>query len=246
MRVVAALCVLAGCSVNKELPPATAGDDAAIEIDADTTMPAPDARLCATPPMGLIAWWPGDSAAEIVGNRTSTLRNGASANTTGKVGGAFDFDGVDDRLDIVTDLAPLTQFTIEGWVSFASATSNISWRTVFGNDSTGPGLWMKDRRICWFQSNSDRFVSNVTIPTGSWHHFALVYGADQVLRGYVDGNTAGTASYAAAFIPAGATVGGYGGFELEGKVDELSIYDRALSASEIDAIVDAGAHGKCQ
>jgi hypothetical protein len=242
VRAATTLFLLASCSFSaKASGDAMTGEDAPSAIDG----PAADASLaCTAPPAGLIAWWPGDNVAEIIGNRTGVLRNGAMAGTAGKVGGAFDFDGIDDRLDVVTDLPPLTVFTIEGWVNFGTATS--SWRTIFANDAIGPGFWMKDRRICWLQANVDRFISNVTIPAGTWHHFALVHGTDQILRGYVDGVAAGTVQYQAAFIPGGATIGGYGGYELDGQIDELSIYDQALSVTEIGAIVAAGANGKCR
>jgi hypothetical protein len=258
MRAAAALSLLTGCGFSLTLPGSATTDDAMIaddattEVDAATidappnTVDAPpiDAQLCLTPPAGLIAWWPGDTATEVIGNRTSVLVNGATAGTTGKVGGTFNFDGFDDRVDIVDDVPPLTIFTIEGWIDFGTSTS--SWRTVFGNDISGPGFWMKDRRINWFQSQNDRFISNVAISTTGWHHFALVYGADQVLRGYVDGEAAGATAYAEARLPQNSTIGGRAGYELEGKIDELSIYSRALSVVEIGSIVDAAEHGKCR
>lgn len=258
MRAAVTLCLVAGCSFDLKLPSATndaapddgaadavANDDAPTEIDAPLTDAPIDASLCAPQPPGLIAWWPGDTAAEIIGNRTSTLVNGAVAGATGKVGGAFDLDGTNDRVDIVDDVPALTEFTIEGWVDFDTS-GNTSWRTVFGNDNAGPGMWMKDRKIDWYQSSNDRFTSSVTISTTGWHHFALVYGADDVFRAYVDGEAAGTATYAGAYLPQNATIGGYGGYELSGKIDELSIYDRALGVLEIGAIVTADQYGKCR
>ncbi|MFN0252766.1 MAG: LamG domain-containing protein [Kofleriaceae bacterium] len=254
MRWVApALCLFAGCGFSvKGSSAGDAGDatidDAATDAETDALLPidAPiDAQLCATPPSGQIAWWPGDTVDEVIGNRTSTLVNGAVAGTPGKVGGAFAFDGFNDRVNVVTDLPALTTFTIEGWIDFDVA-GNSSWRTVLGNDNGGRGVWMKDRRICWYQASSDRFISDVTISTTGWHHFALVYGTDGVFRGYVDGVAAGTASYAFASLPAGATIGGYNGYELDGMIDELSVYDRALTVEEIGAIVAADVHGKCR
>lgn len=248
MRVAVVVCLLAGCSFETGVRPLPAQvDDADVPMMIDASEPQmidAEEQACVTPPSGLIAWWPGDTAAEIIGNHTSVLVNGAQAGTTGKVGGAFELDGINDRIDVQTDLPALTEFTIEGWVDFGTVTS--SWRTVFGNDNAGPGFWMKDRRINWFQSGSDRFISNVTISSTGWHHFALVYGADHNLRGFVDGEAAGMAQYANAFLPGGATIGGLTGYQFDGQIDELSIYNRGLTETEIDAIVAAGANGKCQ
>ena len=72
----------------------------------------------------------------------------------------------------------------------------------------------------------------------TWHHVALVRDGKAV-RIYLDGNpTAEVASEAAVSLPAGAKDVFIGGrsdsfANFEGKIDEVAIYDRALSADEI-------------
>ena len=77
----------------------------------------------------------------------------------------------------------------------------------------------------------------------SWHHFANVYDGSQ-LRVYVDGiarltegETAALTGYAGNFRVAGYNGGGYG---FAGSLDELAVYARALSATEIADRYQAG------
>ena len=54
---------------------------------------------CVAPPSGLVSWWQGEGDAnDQMSHNTGTLVNGA-AFTTGKVGQAFSFDGVNDYVD---------------------------------------------------------------------------------------------------------------------------------------------------
>ncbi len=75
----------------------------------------------ATPPAGLVNWWPGDRHAnDIVGGNHGTLENGATF-ASGKVGQAFSLDGEDDFVN-VPDNEQLNfatnDFTVDFWVNF--------------------------------------------------------------------------------------------------------------------------------
>lgn len=53
------------------------------------------------PPSGLISWWTGDSTAvDLKGANNASLYNGANY-AAGKVGQAINFDGVNDRAQVV-------------------------------------------------------------------------------------------------------------------------------------------------
>src|SRR5205807_10555056 len=52
------------------------------------------AASCVSAPTGLVSWWPGDGGAnDIAGANNGSLQGGATANTTGINGSAFNFDG---------------------------------------------------------------------------------------------------------------------------------------------------------
>ena len=100
--------------------------------------------------------------------------------------------------------------------------------------------------------NQDLYGSR-NVNDGQWHHVAGVYdGANMFL--YVDGtldvSQPATGSIAQNSAPlrigANASDGEDGtGYYFNGLIDEVSIYNRALTASEIQAIYTAGSGGKC-
>ena len=77
---------------------------------------------CASPPAGLVSWWPGEGdAADIIGGNNATLVNGTSF-TNGEVGMAFNLNGANTYVLINPVTTNLTSglgngFTFEGWVN---------------------------------------------------------------------------------------------------------------------------------
>lgn len=103
-----------------------------------------------------------------------------------------------------------------------------------------------------FFSNWGGVLSGPTLSTGEWHHVAVANIGGR-LSLYLDGSVVNTATWPAESIntPAGSKlyIGKAGPADsyrrLQGSVDEVSIYNRALSAQEILAIFNAGSAGKC-
>jgi hypothetical protein len=107
-------------------------------------------------------------------------------------------------------------------------------------------------------ATSDLSLGTYPLLDGQWHHLALVYAGNEgtpyvLTRAYVDGTLASLSSWGrfAATPIANSTadlfIGGFRGSEspFVGDVDELSIYNRALTATEIQQIYTAGSAGKC-
>ena len=70
------------------------------------------AQSCVEAPEGLISWWPGDGDAnDIEGNNDGTLQGGATF-APGKVGQAFNLDGVDDYVSIPDSHLYLGEFLV--------------------------------------------------------------------------------------------------------------------------------------
>src|SRR5262249_9745136 len=99
--------------------------------------------------------------------------------------------------------------------------------------------------------------SPATLPTSQWKHVAATLeGSSGTLRLFIDG--AMVAQTITAIRPLyeldpnygpGLGIGGhsgdYGFFPFNGMIDEISLYSRALSPAEIQAIYGAGSGGKC-
>jgi hypothetical protein len=84
------------------------------------------------------------------------------------------------------------------------------------------------------------------VATGQFHHVAMSWTGPS-MKFYVDGSE--TASPGVTGIPLGGTslgIGtGQGGTHWLGLLDDVAIYDRALSQSEVQGIVAAATDGKC-
>jgi hypothetical protein len=207
-------------------------------------------------PSGLVAWWraennPLDSA----GLNHGTMINGATY-ADGKVGRAFSLDGVDDRVAIperpATDLSRLPGWTIEAWVrptSFGESPT-INFPTIYseGRWTASLGLNHGTGRLETWINNQSSFLSTIALQLGAWSHIASTY-AGSTLTFYVNGVAAGSFT-TPAILPDndGAAIGDVplvsDSSTFQGQVDELSLYNRALTAAEIASIYNADLAGK--
>jgi len=226
--------------------------------DACDPQPGPCADVWA----GAVAWWPGedDSGAvdEVLGGRDAQLVNGASLQP-GLVGNAFDFDDEltpDQRVDLPPSaLSGLSDLSVEFWVrttdsnmalvSGANASTDNEFLILHG--SVGLQLYVL----------GSEWIPGQTFNDGAWHHLALVREDPQV-RVYLDGTFRDQRDMASGSIRIGT--GGLmlgqeqdclagcldPGQALNGRIDELSFYGRALTGAEIQDIFRAGADGKCR
>jgi hypothetical protein len=172
-------------------------------------------------------------------------------------GGALDFDGSNDYVDCGSDpsLDITDAITIEAWVNKQGDSSadgsygGIYWkyRDIFEASRTGEDLIVADNgRVSFsvYSYNVANTVNTLTdeIQNGQWYHLVVkVDTSANYVYLYVNGvekdkeaYTLGTRSYgttgASAYVGAWAN-GPYRFFN--GAIDEVRIYNRALSAEEI-------------
>ncbi|MFH1942624.1 MAG: chitobiase/beta-hexosaminidase C-terminal domain-containing protein [bacterium] len=211
-------------------------------------------------PAGASAWWPGDgNANDIISGHNGTMRNGASY-AVGKVGQAFSLDGVDDYIRIAdsAELDPSSQtgFTVEAW---ALTHVTDGERTVLGKGDP----YLEQYVIEMFYGNWRAFVRNVdatpfqvvgpTIEAERYYHFALTWNG-QAIQFFVNGQSMGTESVSSirsseSFLGIGGRAGFTSGttiFHFDGIIDEITTYNRALSAEEVRGIFNADSFGKSQ
>jgi hypothetical protein len=209
---------------------------------------------CAPRPAGLVAWWRGEGN----GLDATGTNNGVLVNTKfagGKVGGGIlgDFQNVGGYVE-APDSPSLTltkSMTIEGWVKLNSANGYVLRRATsfptFMNafDLTVFGSAM----FAIYSGNQVGVVFSDPLPLGQFFHLAATLDdSSGQMTIYINGNlvrqvTTSIRPNAAAGAP--VSIG-----NIDGITDELSVYNRALPASEILAIYNAGnastgAAGKC-
>jgi len=190
-----------------------------------------EAQQCT--PSGLVAWWTGDGALDQVSGRSLA---GSASYTAGRHGLAFAFNGGTQLAAPATGLPVAgAARTLELWARVDSSVAIEEFYCGWG------GFGSVTRSFALGSSSLRPFVSiwgpgvssASTIATGAWHHLATTYsGGTYVL--YVDGVVVGSGSVSPD-TGAGSVLLGYLDVNrrLVGALDDVRIYDRALSAAEI-------------
>jgi hypothetical protein len=194
-----------------------------------------------------------------------TLISG-TAYDTGKVGQAFNLDGVNDRVQVADSesLKLTASMTIEAWVK-ADALPVQQGEIFFRGDDRGGqdpySLSLQSNGSLRWEVVSLTDAMNISTPMqlGELVHVAATLDdASGAMRLYVNGvQAAQTITTVRPFRDLdpgsnpGIGIGNHGGypntphnFPWDGLIDELSVYNRALTAAEIAGIYNAGSDGK--
>lgn len=214
---------------------------------------------CVAPPSDIVSWWRAEgSASDSVGGNHGTLQSPATY-AAGKVSQAFDFNAggyVAVNHDANLNLGP-SGFTAEFWMQGShdqpgslfvaldkghSQTFGTGW--VFqGTSSNGQVVF----GAFIAPNNFVSVTSSIDLLDGTFHHVAGTWNGSTITM-YVDGEPYESKPLTAPVANLDAVRIGdflFGGRRLKGLVDEVTIYDRALSTAELASIFTAGGAGKC-
>jgi hypothetical protein len=219
------------------------------------------ADSCFNLPPGAISWWRAESnALDSVDGNHGVLAGNATFGA-GRVGSGFVLDGNRDGVRVGTGTnLHLQDFTVEAWIKRSSAT--LASFNGNGNGEifvvgTNPGGWglrinQADNRLVLGKSGGAQSSSAATVIDTNWHHVAVTRRGTEVVF-YVDGVAyqapafdPGTFTFAApAYIGAWLNPFGQVDNSFYGAIDELAVYNRSLTAAEIQAIYTSNTFGKC-
>ena len=194
----------------------------------------------------------GATANDSSGNNNQGTLSNATWTASGKYGKALSFNGTSSIVNIA-DAASLrltSAMTVEAWVN-PTAAGNV-WRTVVMKEVTGDlayALYANEdvdvpAAYVRIGSASRRVGGASALSLNTWTHLAATY-ASGALRIYVNGalvsTQAGTGTIASSTLP--LRIGGntIWGEYFAGSIDEVRIYNRALSVTEIAADMTGGA-----
>ncbi|MBI1833213.1 MAG: hypothetical protein HYR90_00080 [Candidatus Andersenbacteria bacterium] len=169
---------------------------------------------------------------------------------------ALDFDGTDDYVDIADtdtlDVGPTADFTISGWFNRDTFTTMDTILAKKENTATTPGylLYIHDTLDVLGFKVADGLTaysvtSTSTFTSTGWNHFVVVWDQDSSAntKMYINGVAEGTPS---------GTIGNVGdlsnslslrfgtesddGNPFDGKLDDIRIYNRVLTAQEVNSL----------
>lgn len=221
---------------------------------------------CAPVPAGLVGWWPGEGNAKDIAKGTDGQLHGGAGFAPGKVGQAFSFDGIDGSVDVPRSpsLDVHGQVSVEFWMKPAlgnpmrdccqGLVGTDYYLIEIDNASTNAGVAF----VVNFKNTREATGAAFEAPQDVWSHIVGVYDR-KWLRLYVNGKQEALVDYRGgipsmldtSFLSIGSEDGRticsdcVGNRYFEGLIDEVSIYNTALSANEVQAIYLAGSAGKC-
>lgn len=214
------------------------------------------AALAATTIPDLLGHWnlnetSGTTAADSSGNGLGGTLAGGPVWTTGHTNGALGFDGTDDYVNLgnPTALRLTGAMTLSAWVyvdTFMHAGRIIAKQGTASNRGWSLNVEADGKASFQIATNSTtvQLVNSASaIPSGQWVHLAGVYEPGTALRLYVNGtlNNSNTTSIAASQYNNNLNVNigrrPNGELYFDGKIDEVRVYGRALSAIEIGAVI---------
>jgi len=207
------------------------------------------ATTLSTPPStGLVAAYgfnegSGTTVTDASGNGNTGTISGATWSTQGRFGAALNFNGT-SNLVLIPNSASLNvsaAMTLEGWI-FPTAVQS-GWRTILQREVDAYSLNASNDAGPLFPAGGGRFNGTGTwisgtsaSPVNAWTHVALTYDG-ATLKLYVNGVQAVSQARTGAVETNGnpLRIGGnvpFGEF-FQGLIDEVRVYNRALSQAEI-------------
>jgi Concanavalin A-like lectin/glucanases superfamily/MBG domain (YGX type)/Bacterial Ig-like domain (group 3)/IPT/TIG domain/MBG domain len=233
------------------------GRDVAGNFGANWTEYAVSTGVCSPMPDGLRTWMKFDGNLSDVMSTASSLNTGMPPDTyvPGKSGQAYKF---------VTRSGNAIEHWHDGRDNFGSAMSIALWLNP-ANNSLGTLVKNRDQyriertnagAINWTLAHPGIATSFGTsspnkVPMGVWTHVVFTYDAGEV-KVYINGQPDRTWNTSDSMLRSTTwnriRFGGpdeWGGWTYVGALDEVQLFNRALTASEVEGIFFAGAAGVC-
>jgi hypothetical protein len=210
----------------------------------------------------LIDYWrlgetSGTSLLDSIGGRNATALNGVTLGTAGNLtldpNTAATFDGINDAAQASVNLSGTSRLTLEFWLKWTTFANDdrlaFEFTSNFNNSDDGflvnPNSSTSSGRfeVAMGRNNTRNSIYFTRPSAGVWHHYALVFSSSTIspsITPYVDGK-------AVSFTKGTSGLGG-GNFANStlnfmsrnasslfgnGSLDEVALYDQALTATQI-------------
>jgi hypothetical protein len=212
---------------------------------------------------GLVAHWPfNGNANDESGNGNHGIVNGATLTMDrfGNPNRAYSFDGINDYIDIGNNVKPTFPITVSTWVNLYDLNESVPNTPIFRNDRwndannrNGIGVYYQNTGktgSVTFEGFSapwnriSKISNDPVVSTGNWHHYLVVFNAHNNMQQFwdgteIDGTYFGTGSsmtYSNSNGAIGHLTHNTGDVFINADIDEIRVYNRALTSSEISQL----------
>jgi hypothetical protein len=209
------------------------------------------------PTNGLVGWWPfNGNANDLSGNGNNGTVNGATptSDMAGQPGMAYHFDGVNDFIQ-TPNKSLSGSVTFSAWYKMANYNTPGNDMFFASNQSTSTSVHSSNIAFgfrsyqgqyghsTYVGSPLNGYYATNNLPTANvWHHLVCVFENGQYLKIYLDNilvysnfNVISRSNLPSLPILIGGT-GTSNLFYYSGQLDEVGIWERALSAFEINEL----------
>ncbi len=208
---------------------------------------------------GLVGYWTmdgrtisGTSMTDQSGQgNTGTLVN-TPTQVIGKIGQGLQFDGSSQYIDAGTPVMPTSAFTLSGWIyptSYASVQGQIISKGYDGSNTQWELILLNSGKAqidTYVTPTQKGVTSSATIPLNKWTYLTGSFDGT-TWRIYINDSLdsfnvqSGPVATGAKLDIGAVDIIGTSGQYFPGKIDDVRIYNRALSLTEIRQLYNAGA-----
>lgn len=224
---------------------------------------------CVSPPIDMVSWWTGDNnTLDIIGTNDGTQQNGVGY-ASGMVNNAFLFDGIDDLVFVPhsADLDLTGDMTLMVWVrriGYANDHQTVLCKGAGYIPNDEPAVFAMrfefDVTEFLFEdiNGNNLILGGPAFEDSMYHHYVYVRSGNTHSL-YVDDflfDSQTFASSPASTVGLPLTIGAQYhnptsspndySLHFNGEVDELMVFNRALTETEISNVYNAGTSGVCK
>lgn len=168
----------------------------------------------------------------------------------GKIGNALNFDGVDDYVTFGKNfVGSMDKFSVSHWIYLDSSQKT---RTIFSNYTitSGPNGWVtgisdvENNKVKFYLGAGNTLYSSYALDIKKWYHVVVTYDAGNpkiYINSTLDASSSGSIAFASTYN--NNTIGCLGSNlaqKFDGYIDEVMLFNRALSPDEISYLYNSG------
>lgn len=197
-----------------------------------------------------------DQATTTIQDAHTTNNDGSSVNnantyytTSGKISGALHFNGSSDRIDMPALFTDNQSGSVCFW---AKCDTTSAEQRAFTYNDEGVFLFFRlndggtsGAVEVGIRSGTDKSITSGSVSITDWNHYAATWLENDYIRVYLNGAEVGAKAITtvAEIASAGRRIGTSrdgGGAHMDGPIDQVAVWHRVLSQSEIDQVYNSG------